>query len=1014
MNNIAGQTGTQLQILYLEDQSHDADLVHSVLAQEGLECNITRVETRDDFESALNNNSFDLIFSDEMVPSFDYLSALTVAREKSPGVPFIFVSGTLGEEVAIEGLKNGATDYVLKQRLNRLVPVTRRALREAEERKERRRAEEALRASERRFRAMIENSGDAIALLRTDGGILYGSPSTARVLGYTAEELVGRNIFDLIHEDDRALVLSCLGETLQRPGTGVEGHARVRHKNGSWRWLEGVFTNLLAEPGVGAIVNNYRDITERKKADETLRASEAKYRALVEQAADAIVIFDSQLTFEDVNTAACEMLGYTREELVGYPVTKLVLQEELARRPIDWAALTSGQVIRNERLVVRRDGTSVPVETSTNMLADGRIQTIARDITQRKKTEEVIQRHTLTFETIQDAILFIDVQSRIFDCNPAAERVSGYSKAELLGQPIDFLQPPGESPFIKEQVHEDLERTGRWSGERVFVRKDGTEGVSETVIVLMRDEAGQPFAFLSSSHDITERKLAEEALRASEQKFRAIFEKTLDAIFIIDREGRFVEVNPAAARLTGHDEAELSQMSYHDFRGHGATTGLELLWQEFLLKRHGTGEIAFQNVDGEVKEVEYFGKADFTPGYHLAVVHDITERKRAEEERLAREAAEQANRAKSEFISRMSHELRTPLNAILGFSQLLQISELTPKQSQNVGYVMKAGEHLLALINEVLDIARIEAGHSAISLEPVEVREAIRECLELIEPMATQRDISLSRGNSLDCPWHVMADRQRLRQVLLNVMSNAVKYNRQGGTLALSCEEEGERLRIRVTDTGPGISRDKLVKLFTPFERLGVEGTGVEGTGLGLALSKHIVEAMGGTLSVESEVGSGSTFLVDLAIADSPVQQLEKLQTGPLAGVRQPNRERTILYVEDNLSNLKLIEGILDTLKGTRLLTAMQGTLAIEIARQQQPELILLDLHLPDMNGAEVLKRLQEDPRTSAIPVVVVSADVTRSQIERLREAGAREYLTKPLSIHKFLQILSEVFGEVA
>ncbi len=888
MNYIADQAGTKLQILYLQDQSHDAELVQSILAREGLDCNIIRVDTRDDFESALNNNNFDLIFSDELVPSFDYLSALAVAREKCPNVPFIIVSGTLDEEAAIEGLKHGATDYVLKPRLNRLVPVTRRALQEAEERE------------------------------------------------------------------------------------------------------------------------------ARKRAAEALRASEVKYRGLVEQAAEAIVILDNELTFEDVNTAACELLGYTREELVGYPGTKLVTAEELARRPIDWTALTSGRVIRSERLVVRKDGTRVPVETSTNMLVDGRIQTIARDITQRKRTEAAIQRHTLTFETIHDAILFIDMEGRIIDCNPAAQKVSGYSRAEILGQTTHFLHASGESPQIREQIRQDLEHSGRWSGERRFVRKDGSEGVAETTIVLMRDEAGKPFAVLSSSRDITERKQAEEALRASEQKFRAVFEKTLDAIFIIDREGRFVEVNPAAARLTGRDEAELCQMSYHDFQGHGATTGLELLWQEFLYKGQGTGEIAFQNGEGEIKEVEFFGKADFIPGYHLAVVHDITERKRAEEARLAREAAEHSNRAKSEFLSRMSHELRTPLNAILGFSQLLQISELTPKQSQNVGHVIKAGEHLLALIDEVLDIARIEAGHAAISLEPVEVRESIRECLELIEPMATQRKISLSRGNCLDHPWHVMADRQRLRQVLLNIMSNAVKYNRPGGTISLSCEEVGERLRVRVTDSGPGIPVDKLVKLFTPFERLGVEHTGVEGTGLGLALSKHLVEAMGGTLGVESQVGCGSTFSVDLAVADSPTQQLEKLQTGPLAGVQQSDRERTILYIEDNLSNLKLIEGILDTVKGTRLLTAMQGTLAVEIARQQQPELILLDLHLPDMNGAEVLKRLQEDPKTSAIPVVVVSADATWSQVERLREAGAREYLTKPLSIHKFLQILSEVFGDVA
>ncbi len=244
---------------------------------------------------------------------------------------------------------------------------------------------------------------------------------------------------------------------------------------------------------------------------------------------------------------------------------------------------------------------------------------------------------------------------------------------------------------------------------------------------------------------------------------------------------------------------------------------------------------------------------------------------------------------------------------------------------------------------------------------------------------------------------------------MLNIMTNAVKYDRDGGRVSLACEEAAGKLRIRVSDTGPGISSDNLVKLFTPFERLGVEQTGVEGTGLGLTLSKNLVEAMNGTIGVESALGQGSTFWVGLNIVENPVQQLEKQQSGPISGKLLSTEARTVLYVEDNLPNVKLIEGILEKVQGIKLLTAMQGMLAIEMARHEQIDLILLDLHLPDIMGDEVLMRLKEDPRTCSIPVVVISADATQAQIERLRAAGAYEYLTKPLSIKTFLRVLDEI-----
>jgi signal transduction histidine kinase/ActR/RegA family two-component response regulator len=377
----------------------------------------------------------------------------------------------------------------------------------------------------------------------------------------------------------------------------------------------------------------------------------------------------------------------------------------------------------------------------------------------------------------------------------------------------------------------------------------------------------------------------------------------------------------------------------------------------------------------------------------------------------ARHDADHANHAKSEFLSRMSHELRTPLNAILGFAQLLELDALNPEQRESVAHILKGGRHLLELINEVLDIARIEAGRLAISLEPVSVNLLVKESLDLIAPLAAKEHVQLDGNLAETRERYVQADRQRLRQVLLNLLSNAVKYNRKGGTVTLSYDETPEaQLRIEVTDTGPGIATDKMELLFTPFQRLGVEQTAIEGTGLGLALSKRLVEAMGGKLGVESTVGRGSTFWVQLPMVDGLMKQLDRDEgISASAELDAARRARVVLYVEDNLSNLRLIERVLAHRPDIRLLPSMQGRLGLDMAREHRPDLILLDLHLPDMPGEELLLRLRAIPETREIPVVVISADATPGQINRLLASGARTYLTKPLDVKKFLALLDEV-----
>jgi PAS domain S-box-containing protein len=403
--------------------------------------------------------------------------------------------------------------------------------------------------------------------------------------------------------------------------------------------------------------------------------------------------------------------------------------------------------------------------------------------------------------------------------------------------------------------------------------------------------------------------------------------------------------------------------------------------------------------------------ADGRPIAVLEINRDISAAKQAAEELVrARDEAERASQAKSEYLSRMSHELRTPLTAILGYSDLLELRVPREDQREAIAAVQRASEQLLSLVNDVLDIARIESGRERMVPESVSIAATIEECLRLVTPSAMERRIHLEADFGEHGYAYVRADRQRLAQALLNLLSNAVKYSGDGARVSVKVEQVGKRFRIAVVDTGPGLDDSQLERLFQPFERLGAERTTIQGTGLGLALTKKLIEAMDGEIGVESAPGRGTTFWIMLERATPSVEQQVEADRGAVATVRT-GASRTVLYVEDNLATITLMEDIFAMRPQIRLITAMQGGLTLDLARQHQPDLIVLDLQLPDIGGDEVLRRLRRDARTAQIPVVMFSADATERQIKRLLAAGARAYLTKPAKVKEFLSTLDEVLA---
>lgn len=366
-----------------------------------------------------------------------------------------------------------------------------------------------------------------------------------------------------------------------------------------------------------------------------------------------------------------------------------------------------------------------------------------------------------------------------------------------------------------------------------------------------------------------------------------------------------------------------------------------------------------------------------------------------------------ASEAKNEFLSRMSHELRTPLASIIGFGELLTLADLDEEKHEWATSILKAGRHLLDLVNEVLDISRLEAGEFPMSIENVAVGEMLEEAIDLVHPLAESAGVTIHRPNVAMGSGYARVDKQRLKQVVINLLSNAIKYNRDGGEVRLGVEARGDDcLRIFVADTGSGIDEESIAKLFRPFERLEAGRSEVEGTGLGLALSRTLVEAMGGTIGVESDVGTGTTFRVEIPRGEPTAVAVPEDGQRELLSARAYGARRSLLYVEDTVANVRLIEEILRARPSVNLLPAMMGTLGLELAREHQPDLILLDLHLPDLRGDKVLAELRGDERTREIPVVMLTADATQRTGETLLERGADAYLTKPIGVRDLLETL--------
>lgn len=914
----------------------------------------------------------DLLLTDIYMHGCSGLELAAVIRQddRYAHMPIVFLSGEEALDKKLAAMHLGGDDFLTKpiDATQLLESVLARLQRARWLRRLNRELQSTLKQLQHQQAAV--NAHAIVSITDAAGNIVLLNQKFCQISGYSEEELLGQNHRLLKSGVHSATFYQEIWDTISR-GQIWHGEICNRRKNGELYWVESTITPMLDENGIPyQYVSIRTDITRLKQIESDIRTSEERLRR--SQAAANIGSWDW-------NIQTGELVWSERvAPLLGCPENKPTTNYDTfinAVHPDDRDTLTravnacisDGSEYNLEHRVVRPDGEIRWMLERGNVVRDSEgnprhMLGVVQDITDRKRLEQDLAQQKMLLALLQNALSNFVVTNNIR--GTADFLLDGLITltASEYGFIGEILQDAEGAPYLRTQAITNI----AWNDEtRHFYAEHAPTGMEFRKLDNLFGHvilSGEPLIANDPAH------------------------------------------HPHSGGLPqGHPPLK-------------AFIGVPIYYGKELVGMYGLANRA----DGYSPELLSFLRLFNTTYASIIQAARVTEQRQQmlHDIELAHMEAERANRAKSDFLSSMSHELRTPLNAILGFSQLMELSNppLTPENAGFVQQILKAGHHLLELINEVLDLSKIESGRIDLVLEPVSLIEILADCNALVTPLAQEHGITLDIALNGLLTEKVRADRTRLRQVLLNLLSNAIKYNRPQGTVKVNCERQPDNiLRIEIQDTGIGLTAEQQQQIFQPFNRLGMENSGIQGTGIGLSITRQLVEMMGGHIGASSQVGEGSIFWVSLPLEADTSSAVTKSQVSAAeaADYTQPDRPRikTVLYIEDNTANLKLVSEILGKQPQIRLLTAHEPHLGISMAKAHVPDLILLDINLPGIDGYEVLQQLKTQEKTAAIPVIAVSAKAMPADIRKGLDSGFADYLSKPLSINSFLLAISRYIG---
>ena len=822
--------------------------------------------------------------------------------------------------------------------------------------------------------------------------------------------------------------------------------------------------NLIHQQTQHSLMLEQQSNQQLQQSNLTLQKSEQNLEVTLNSIGDAVIATDAAARVTSLNPMAEKLTGWAPADAIGRPINEIFHIINKATRqpcaiPVDEAlARGTTQGLANHTVLIARDGSEHDIADSCAPIRcnDGQMigaVLVFRDVTAEYATQQALADSSALvraiLDTVVDGIITIHASSGIIArTNQATERMFGYAAADLVGRNFSALIPE-----LRHEQHDDsleyysasAEASAAGRAREVLGRhKDGSSFPLEIAVGELL--IGGKHYYTGVLRDISARKKTEEALQKAGALQSAIFNSANFSSIATDSRGVIQIFNVGAERLLGYSAADvINKITPADISDSGeviaramalsielstpiapgfealvfkASRGIEDIYELTHIRKDGTRFPA-------VVSVTALRDANEAIIGYLLIGTDNTARQQIETERertdsllryknveleQARVAAEKANLAKSEFLSSMSHELRTPLNAILGFAQIMESGSPPPPpaQKRNLEKILKSGWYLLELINEILDLAMIESGKVVLSNEPVSLAEVLRECRTMVEPQSHKRGLHMMFAQ-LETPYFVTADRTRLKQVFVNLLSNAIKYNRPGGVITMEYSlQAANSIRVGIRDGGAGLSKEQLAQLFQPFNRLGRETGSEEGTGIGLVVTKRLIEVMGGRIGVESSVGVGSVFWIELSLTSAPLLEFQDDRQNTPAAPSMPDGKprRTLLYVEDNPANLELVEQLVARRPDLHLISAGDGELGVQFARMYQPEVILMDINLPGISGIEALQMLRAAASTAHIPVIALSANALPHDIERALAAGFFRYLTKPIKVNEFMDTL--------